>query len=901
MKPYQKSVEEVIESLQSNAQHGLSQVEVANRLKKMGPNAIPEEEKKSLFFVFLEQFKSPLIYLLLCAAAIIFFMGESRLDAFIISGVLFFNAILGTIQERRTSRIIETLNRFLKTASVVVRDGVKKLVPDEELVEGDIILVQEGQRVSADARIIENVELYVDEAVLTGESAAIKKESGLLSQERGIGDQKNMLFKGTFILSGSARAIITATGIRTEMGAIRRSMEGVSTDFPLKKEMDRLSYAILLFIFGVCGFLFVIGLVGGQPLGKLLVMLTALFICVVPEGLPVALTLVLVTGAYRMAKQNVLVKNLQAVESLGRADVIMLDKTGTLTRNEMVVTKVYAHKKFWQVSGLGYHARGEICAEDSGQHGESDESIVSLALAANLLNNAEISYQEELDTFTIVGDPTEAALFVFSQKVPKVNKKQWTLGRKLHEIPFGQVGHFHAVLYAEYDRPHSDALLLIAGAPEELAISFKNYDEVDKNGLEQLLQRGLRVIAVAQKRVSSFEIAQYETEFQNHSDLLSHLIKKDLDFIGFCGIEDAIRTEVITMVDKARKAGLFVVMATGDHQKTALHVARKVGIYTDQDYVIDGSQIDTLSDEDLLKNIMKTTVYSRVSSLHKMRIVRLFHTIGHIVAMTGDGINDAPSLLAADLGIAMGKIGTEVAKQAADLVLLDDSFESIIHAVEEGRHIFYTLKRVVLYFFATNLGEILIVLFALVYSIFYEHALPLPLTAGQILWLNLVTDGFLDVSLSMEPKEEGLLDKKWLQNKTHLIDKDLCVQTLFMAVIMGIGSLLVFLSWYRINLAKAQTMTLVVMALFQWFNAWNCRSLRFSVFQIGLFKNRWFLAAAVFVFGLQLAIVYHPSMQYIFKTVPLSLYDWVVIIPIAATLFFIDELRKFFAQVNKIQ
>ncbi len=892
MKLYTKDVSSVLLSLQTQITTGLSQKEVDIRQKKFGFNTLPKAIHPSLFSIFIDQFKSPLIYLLAVAAGIIFLFGQDTLDAFIITGVLLFNSILGTVQEQSTHTIIESLEKMISTDVIVVRDGKRHIVPDEQLVVGDIIILQEGQQVPADARVIESHELRVDEAVLTGEAHPVRKQHDALIGIHALADRSNMIYRGTYILSGSGKAVVVAIGLKTEIGMIHKTVEGISTDIPLRKELDHLSYIILLFIISICAALFVVGALAGKPLQELLVMLTALFICVVPEGLPVALTLILVAGAHRMAKVNVLVKNLQAVEALGRADVILVDKTGTLTRNEMMVSAAYVDHHFWVIDGAGYHAKGFIYKKDSSCKEELpvSEDIKKIATACSLLNNTEIEYDAKNDNFLVKGDPTEAALYVFSQKM-RIKKElldaEYTL---LYEIPFDQKNHYHAGFFEHKQGEKTEYIAFLVGAPETLINRSSFIDQKQKEGLSQLLEKGLRVVAVGYK-VLQKEMLVLE-ESQSRQEQFAALVDQGISVLGFLGIEDAIRSDVAQSVADAKKAGLFTAMLTGDHQKTALQVAKAVGIYTEQDKALDGAELDALSDADLLQQLFKITVYSRCSPQHKMRIVNLFHTQKHIVAMTGDGINDAPSLVAADLGIAMGKIGTEVAKQAADLILLDDSFVTVVHAIEQGRHIFYSLKRVILYFFATNMGEILIVLFALAWGVITKTEYPLPLTAAQILWLNLVTDAFLDVSLSMEPQESGLLNKEWLLKKERLVDRGLIVKMFYMAFPMAICSLYAFLSIYQTDLPKARTVTLIMMAMFQWFNAWNCRSMHKSVFSIGIFTNKWFLLAASFVLSLQLFVVYVPWMQYIFKTVPLSFAEWSTIILISSTIFFAEELRK---------
>jgi P-type Ca2+ transporter type 2C len=884
MKAYQTDIETILQTLTVNPEQGLSEQEVKKRQEQYGLNTLKTVKQRTILSIFISQFQNPLVYILFFAALIIFIFGEDKLDAFIISGVLFFNAILGTIQEARTKNIIENLKHYIKTESVVLREGEKTIINDKDLVVGDIILLQEGQRVPADARVITSNNIRVDEAVLTGEAHATEKNNEPIQHDVPIGDRKNMLFKGTYILAGAGKAVVTAIATDTEIGKIQLITEEIDTDIPLRRELERLSHWILIFILITCLFLFGIGIFTGKPIKELLVMLTALFICVVPEGLPVVLTLVLVAGALQMAKHFVLVRNMQAVEALGRTDVIVIDKTGTLTRNEMIVSQVWTADAAWHITGEGYHYEGDICQNGTIIKDFATESpLVHMGIAATLLNNAEIIQIPKLNIFDIKGDPTEAALFVFSQKLGSVVAEQIPQYIKLYEIPFSSTTRYHAGFY----KKNNECVAFVIGSPETILKRAHHEPQQTDQALQKLLDDGLRVVAIGTKQLS-IDVCTNAKNIENYQALLD----TNVQLLGFAGIEDSIRTEVATAIQDTRDAGLSIIMATGDHQITALHVAKRVGIFRSGDDYIDGSEIDNLSDQELLNRINHITVFSRVSAQHKMRIVQLLQRSGKIVAMTGDGINDAPSLVTADLGIAMGSVGTEVAKQAADLVLLNDSFINIINAIEQGRHIFYTLKRIVLYFFSTNMGEILIVLFALLASVFTKTDLPLPITAVQILWLNLVTDGFLDVGLSMEPKEPDLLKNFWLKKKQRLIDKTLLLKMLFMAIPMGIGSLIIFFCYYQTDLAHARTMTLITMAMYQWFNAWNCRSETHSLFELGLFSNPWLIAAMALVLFLQSAIVYIPFMQYIFKTVPLSLQDWFVIVLITAPIIVLEETRK---------
>lgn len=882
MKAYQTDIEIILETLAVDPEQGLSSKEVAIRQRSKGYNSLKPVKQKTVFSIFISQFQNPLVYILFCAALIIFIFGEDKLDAFIISGVLFFNAILGTVQETRTKNIIENLKRYVKAESVALRNEKKIIIDDKNLVVGDIIFLQEGQRVPADARIIDCTNLRVDEAVLTGEAHATTKNTPTITKTVSLGDQTNMVFKGTYVIAGSGKAVVTAIGENTEIGKIHVMTEEIDTDIPLRKELERLSHWILLFILATCLFLFVIGVYTGTPIKELLVMLTALFICVVPEGLPVVLTLILVGGALKMAKHFVLVRNMQAVEALGRTDVIVIDKTGTLTRNEMIVSQIWIPNNIWHISGQGYHPEGTFRKNNALiEIFEQENELISMATATALLNNAQVIHLAKLNIFEIKGDPTEAALFIFSQKLKDIVNKNCTQYEKIYEIPFNSSLRYHAGFFKKNEKH----IAFIIGSPETILKRSIQGSEQTAAALQNMLDQGLRAVAIAVKDFS--EQAQHIHTLQDYQKV----IETDIRLLGFAGIEDSIRTDITNVIQNAHMAGLSIIMATGDHQVTALHVAKRVGIFrTDDDY-IDGAEMDNITDKELLQRINNVTVFSRVSPEHKIRIIQVLQSSKKIVAMTGDGINDAPSLVTADLGIAMGS-ATEVAKQAADLVLLNDSFATIIEAIEQGRHIFYTLKRIVLYFFSTNMAEIWIVFFALLARLYTKSHLPLPITAVQILWLNLVTDGFLDVGLSLEPQEPNLLHNRWLKQKPQLIDKELLLKTLYMSIPMGIGSLMVFLLYYQSNLAYARTMTLITMAMYQWFNAWNCRSETRSLTELGLFSNPWLIAVMALVLFLQSAIVYVPFMRYIFKTVPISGYDWIVIISITAPIIALEEIRK---------
>lgn len=882
---YQQTIDELFSHFQTGSQ-GLSAKQARILLSKYGLNSISSKPPRSLFLTFLSQFTSPLIYILVIAAALIFFLAGDRLDAFVIIGILLFNAIIGTIQESRTQKILASLAQFITQETVVIRNNARTIVATKDLVPGDSIIVQAGQRVPADARVLEAHNLIVDESMLTGESTPVHKYNQVLLKDLPLAEHTNMLYSGTYVISGWGTALVVATGLHSQIGKIQQMAQEVHTDVPLEKEMRQLAWVIIYFIVGMCAFLFGIGFLAGEPIKELLVMLTALFICVIPEGLPVVLTLVLVNGVYRMAKQKVLVKNMQAVEGLGHATVMVIDKTGTLTRNEMIASHLFADNKTYTISGKGYYAEGEIFLDAKPIEIAKKSDLHMLGQALYLLNTTTVTSISERGTFDIKGDPTEAALFVLAQKMG-INAAHTEQFYKIYEVPFDSQGGYHALFVS-----HGNQGIGFIGAAPEIVFAHVQKNAAARHALDAFLQKGLRVIAIAK---NSFALDMVPATAQEKRIFFERLALDNLELLGICGIEDCVRPEAAETISKARKAGLAVIMATGDHQRTALAIAKQVGIYREGDEAIDGPELEKLTDAQLQAMIMHITVFSRVSPEQKLRIIKALHSNNQIVAMTGDGINDAPSLLAADIGIGMGGIGTEVAKEASDIILLDDSVVNILHAIEQGRHTIYTLRRVILYFFSTNCAEILIILFAFVAGLLYPGMhLAFPLTAAQILWLNLVTDGFLDSALALEKKEKGLLfEQKWLQRgNIKLVDGSIIIKTIFGAIVMAAGSLVVFILYNGVNLNLARTMTLVTLVMFQWFNAWNCRSETKSIFSLGFCSNKWLVGATAIVFCLQLLLLQVPFLQAIFATRPLTIYQWLFIAALSSSIIWLEELRK---------
>jgi len=875
-----RSLSDVYETLRTN-ERGLGADEAKKRLEEYGPNKLPDAKADSLALIFFRQFQSPLIYILIAASAIVFVTGETT-DGLIILFVLFFNAIVGTIQEGKAQNTLLALKNFVETKATVLRDGTEIIISDTEIVPGDILILQEGEKIPADARITLSQNLSVDEAALTGESEPVHKIADTLPSTDGEG-KKNIIFKGTHIVAGNGMAVVIGTGTDTTIGKIAKEITSVESEIPLKADIRYLSRLIVIAVAAIVTLLFIVGVLSGKSVMEMFTTLVSLSVSIIPEGLPIVMTLVLASGVWRMSKRGVLVKRLQAVETLGQAKIIAVDKTGTITKNEMVVQKVYVDGKIFDIGGIGYDPRGEIFLDKAAVDFANHPELLFIGKIAAFCSNARVMYSEEKQEWRISGDPTEAAILVISQKLGFHKEELLRESPLLSEIPFNYQNKYRATA----NKINDTYLLSVIGAPEEILKFSKKIwcegkehpltiSEREKLGsiLLSMSKEGLRVVAVAKRHTS-------------HEVIIPPNVH-DLVFIGFFGMKDALRPEVTEATQKAMSAGMRVVMITGDYEITAKAIAIEAGIYHEGDTVLTGKEIDTLSEKELSEKLGKTSVFARVTPEHKLRIIKAYKARGEIIAMTGDGVNDAPSLVAADLGVAMGKIGTEVAKEASDIVLLDDNFGSIVSAVEEGRGIYKTIKKVILYLFSTNVGEV----FTIAGALFIGF--PLPILPAQIIWLNFVTDGFLDVALAMDPKGKGLLSGSFKRPKKYLVDKLMAFRMVLMAVPMAVGTLYLFSKYYETDIAKAWTISLVVLAVFQWFNAWNCRSDNKSIFTANPFSNKYLVGATITVITLQLFAVYHPMMQRILHTVPLQPSEWTMIITVASSIVIVEEIRKFF-------
>jgi P-type Ca2+ transporter type 2C len=879
---HNRSSEDILTEFKVDRKTGLTSEQYFEYFTRYGPNSLPAKKSDTLLIIFLRQFKSPLIYLLMAAAGLMIVVGEVK-DAYIIGAVLLFNAIAGTIQAGRAQNTLKALEKMSKTNATVIRNGEEVVIDDTEVVPGDIIKLAEGDKVPAGARLIESKNLRINESALTGESQPIGKHDDIVLHEKlQISDQKNMVFKGTFVVAGSATAVVTATGINTVMGKISQQILDIDTEIPLQKQIARLSHIIIYVVLLIAVLIFTLGWLTGKEAETMFTLAVAVIVSAVPEGLPIVLTLLMATGVWRMSKRNVLVKRLQAVEALGEAKIIAVDKTGTITKNELSLTAAYISGKSYTISGVGYEPVGTVNYAGS-IVSEIPLDLHWLATVASLCSTARVHYNKEDALYEVHGDPTEAAMTVFGQKLGLTKQSLNTQFSQKDEIPFDSSLRYHALTIQESEKPIQ---LLVAGAAEQL-LGLATY--IHYNGtivpltdslraevsdvISNLSGQALRVIGFAEKT--------------NFTDSLSSDSVHNLTLIGLVGMQDGLRSEVPDAMLRTQEAGVKVVMITGDHKETARAIAAEAGIFNEGDTILTNDEIEAMTEEEFIASLATTTVFARITPDYKLKIVQAFQKRGDIVAMTGDGVNDALSLVAADLGVAMGKRGTEVAKEAADLILLDDNFGSIVSAIEEGRRIYVNTQKVILYLFSTSVGEVIVVLGAL------ALLLPAPVLAAQLIWINLVTDGFLDIALAMEPKEKSLMQQKINRIKTKLINGWMIQRLLIKSSIMGIGTLILFIMYLDQGLPYAMSVAVTVLVVAQWFKVWTNRSQYHSVFSINVFGNMYLVYALVLVMSLHFFALYNPFMQNLLSLQPVGLDVWCWAILIGVLIVAGDELRKF--------
>lgn len=884
--------DEALTRLETHPAEGLTNAEAAHRLAHYGPNTLPEAEHRPLWRVVVRQFTSPLIYILFVAAVIAFATGHPG-DSIVILVVVTLNAIIGTVQEGRAERSMEALRRLSGLNVRVVRSGKEDVMEARDLVPGDVVLLSAGDAVGADARLIEEAALETAEAALTGESLPVTKQTEMLPEDTPPADRRNMIYSGTHIAAGRGRAVVVVTGLTTEVGRIAELTAGAEdAKTPLELRIEEFGRYVLY----AAGSLFVVvlglGLARGLPPLEVLMVAISQLVSMVPEGLPVAMTIMLAVGMQRMAKRGAVVRRLAAVETLGSTSVICSDKTGTLTKNEMTVTALWLPGgRRIEVTGAGYSPVGTLI--EAGQEiaigGEAD--LNSLLEAVALCNDSQLVPPDDSDPrWRALGDPTEAALLTLAIKGGvEIAQLHQAMPRR-DEIPFDSVTKLMATQHGHGARGR----VAIKGAPEAVlqlcsharhSGQLEPIDEAFRREVEAVAaefgERALRLLAVAEVADYALEDKAGFTQFQNSAT-----------FVGLIGQMDPPRDEVRKAVAECRSAGIRPIMVTGDHKITGLAIARVLGIAQDGELAIDGGELEKMSDDELSAKLDHISVFARVHPAQKLRIVKALQSAGNVVAMTGDGVNDAPALASADVGVAMGITGTEVAKGAAKIVVTDDNFATIVRAVEEGRLVYRNLKKVILYLFATSMAEVLVLLCALVFGY------PLPLAAVQILWINIVTEGTVTVNLIMEQREGDEMRHPPIRQGDPLIDRPMLKRVALMTPMMVLSAF-GYYAWrlsdnVPYEIARSETFT--VLAVCQWFNVLNCRSELKSALNFSILKNYWLLGGLALGNALHFLVIYAEPMNRIFHTAPIPLAEFFLIGAVASLVLWAEEIRKFFAR-----
>jgi len=886
------SREEVLSKTGSSI-NGLTDKEARERLERYGVNELTGKKKPPLIIVFLKQFLSPLIYVLLAAGVIslvsqFFTEEEHYIDAIVIFGVIILNAVIGTLQESRAEKAMEALLEMAAPKARVRRGGNIVTIPAREIAPGDIILIETGDKVPADVRLLESANLRANESTLTGESVPVEKQPAALPEDAIIAERVNMLFMSTIITGGRAAGVAVLTGMATEIGRIATGLEEVKQeDTPLQKNIKKLSKYLVFVFLGASALLVVVGLLHGLGLFDLFLLAIAAAIASIPEGLPAVVTVVLAIGMRAMTRRNSIIRRLVAVETLGSATVICTDKTGTLTMNQMTVRRLFTNGKYVDVTGEGYEPDGEFRQDDKPINPSEDKQLKLLLQAGTLCNDASLTRDQGKSG--IFGDPTEGALVVAAAKAGLDKNELEEAYPRQDELPFASEKqymvtlHYMATLHTDKDQQTA----YIKGSPEKI-LSYSKY--ILKNGKTAVITKSDRAqISEAAKNMGEDALRVIAVACRNFPRKIRKLSDKDvqdeLTFIGLAGMADPPRPEAKKAVALCKQAGIKVIMITGDNRITAESVARQIDFPPGK--TVTGAELQKMSDEELTSEIGGISVFSRIEPLSKLRIVNALKANGEIVAMTGDGVNDAPALKAADIGVSMGITGTDVAKEASDMVLADDNFASVVAAVDEGRAIFNRLRNVLFYTLNTNLSELVTLIFAL---IFIGKS---PLLAVQILWINLVTDTAGDVPLGMEPKFGDELKQPPRHTSVGLIYPGMFVRIMVMAVLIGLGAFLIF-RWAETRMAieEARTLAFCAIVAFEWLMAFSARSDEHTIFSLGVFRNRALMFSIALAVLLQIAVVYVPFLQTAFGTVALSLSDWGIVVLAAGGLFALEEIRK---------
>jgi Ca2+-transporting ATPase len=923
--PYQLTIDEALAAVGADAQLGLTEAEARARLESYGKNELTAQKSVPAWKRFLAQFQNVLVILLLIATAISaglwLYERASPLpyEAIAIFAVVLLNAVMGYIQESRAEDAVAALRQMSAAHASVIRDSARQSIPAPEVVPGDIILIEEGDTIPADARLIHSIALQTAEAALTGESLPVSKDTLPITEEVGLGDRHNIIFSGTAATYGRGRAVVVATGMQTQMGRIAGMLKEAPTETtPLQKELARVGkllgiIVVVIAVVMIVTIILVEDVRGFSALFDVLILGVALAVAAVPEGLPAVVTAVLSLGVQRMAKRNAIVRHLAAVETLGSANVIASDKTGTLTKNEMTVLAVVTASGRVSLSGTGYAPEGEVTQDGGRAIVENKQGVIDGALrieleralaVADRASNAVL--QERDGRWTVQGDPTEGALIVAARKTGLEDEALDARFERVGEVPFSSERKLMTTIHTDAERQQR-LLVFTKGAPDVLLarcsqelvgegarpLAAERRAEILKVN-EELAGEALRTLGVAFRLLPANAL---------EADEVDERVEHDLVFAGLIGMIDPPRAEARDAVARAKAAGIRPIMITGDHPVTAAVIATELGI-VENGRAVTGAELEKSSDETLFQTIKEVSVYARVNPEHKLRIVKALQREGAIVAMTGDGVNDAPALKTADIGVAMGITGTDVSKEAADIILTDDNFASIVAAVEEGRAIFSNIRKFLRYLLSSNIGEVMTMFFGVLLADVMGltaaggGGLVLPLLATQILWINLGTDGAPALALGVDPAGAGTMNKPPRPRGEGVITRQMWFGIFFVGAVMAAGTLFVldaslpggFVEGSG-DLRHAQTMAFTTLVLFQSFNVFNARSDERSAFR-GVFTNSWLWLAITLSLALQAVVIYVPLLQQAFSTVGLSLGDWLRCAAVASSVLWLREISK---------
>jgi Ca2+-transporting ATPase len=896
-KIYNLSPEEIPAVLKSNLQSGLSSTEADKRFAEFGPNQLKEKKPISPLKIFLGQFQDFIIWVLFGAAIVSGFLQE-WVDALAIIAIVILNAILGFIQEYRAEKSLTALKKLSSPTSKIVRDGQHSVIASRLLVPGDLIELEAGDHIAADSRLVWITSNFsVQEASLTGESVPVLKTTLALDEKDvPLADRVNMVYMGTSVAAGKAKAVVADTGMRTELGKIAGMIQEIEhQSTPLQKKLEEFGKWIVYLCFILVGLVFLLEWFRGGKISEVFLTSVSLAVAAIPEGLPAVVTIALALGVRRMVKRHALIRKLPSVETLGCATVICSDKTGTLTKNEMTVQAVFANNRTFKVTGIGYSPQGEFLLDEKPVLKEQNPELEKLLQCAVLCNGAQLI--RENSNYRIFGDPTEAALLTAAAKADIWKERLEEKFVFVDEIPFDSDRKKMTVIRKSEDQ----LIAFVKGAPDILLENCSYIREsgttvkITADGRERILKinsefagSAMRVLAFACRNLQErWSLLKYQTAE----------IETELTFLGLIAMIDPPRPEVKLAVSRCQDAGIGTVMITGDHKNTAIAVAREIGFFEEDSLAFTGEELDQLDENVFSGKVEKIPVYARVSPEHKLRIVRAWRKKGHIVAMTGDGVNDAPAIKEADIGVAMGITGTDVTKEVSDMVITDDNFASIVAAVEEGRGIYDNIKKFVHYLLSCNAGEILVMFVASLVG------LPMPLLPIQILWVNLVTDGLPALALGVEPVDMNVMRRPPRRTNEAVVTKQAAFLMLAQGGFIAFCSLFAFyfvLSVEKEGIERARTAAFIVLSCSQLFHSFNCRNMTESLFKIGILTNKNLIAAVVLSFILQMAVVYAPFLPRIFKTEPLGVTDWVLVILISSLPLWAMELCKIFYRKRRL-